>query len=167
MIRSYAAAVKNISSTGYVASGTTNSSVTVVEANDNSSSVAEATDFAAAPASSVNDSFTPCTQPSFSPGRMVKAPRPSDAKEFAIVCSCRERSRLQIFKDLETREQEFPTLIGISDNGTDLAPLPTIKDECNAHTPVFSDVDAVEKVCGISLNYALKGVIPCKIFRLP
>ena len=27
----------------------------------------------------------------------------------------------------------------------------------------FFDVDGVEKVCGLSFNFALKGVIPCKI----
>ncbi|KAL7429623.1 hypothetical protein ACHAXH_001247, partial [Discostella pseudostelligera] len=131
MIRSYAAAVKNISSTDCVASGTTTiSSVT------NSSSVSAATDFAAAAASSVNDSFPPCTQSFFPPGRMVKAPRPSDAKEFTIVTSRQERPRLQIFKDLETREQEFSTVIGILDSGADLTPPPTVKDECKATNPV-------------------------------
>ncbi len=30
----------------------------------------------------------------------------------------------------------------------------------------FFDVDGVEKVCGLSFNFALKGAIPCKIFRM-
>jgi hypothetical protein len=28
----------------------------------------------------------------------------------------------------------------------------------------FFDVDGVEKVCGLSFNFALTGAIPCKIF---
>jgi hypothetical protein len=43
-------------------------------------------------------------------------------------------------------------------------------EKANEHVIVvetkFSDVDGVDKVCDISFNYALKGAIPCKIFRL-
>jgi hypothetical protein len=135
MIRSYAAAVKNISPTGCVASGTTNLSAAAnvsVEAPDKNSSIA---------AASVNDSFPPFTQPSFSPGRMVKAPRPSDSGIFAIVTSRQERPRLPIFKDLEMREQEFTSAIDSWDScGADSTPAPTTSVKVKDKRPAANTV---------------------------